>query len=51
MQDQQQKQLELILAIAKSGKLLDNKPVPIQDQKKSQTSNLTGSRSKSDGNR
>ncbi|CAO2830795.1 unnamed protein product [Amaranthus hypochondriacus] len=30
MQDQQQKQLELILAIAKSGKLIDNKQAPSQ---------------------
>ncbi|KAL4577996.1 hypothetical protein LXL04_014111 [Taraxacum kok-saghyz] len=54
MQDQQQKQLELILAIAKSGKLLDNKqPVapPPQDQKKVETSPLTKGGSKSDGNR
>ncbi|KAI3518954.1 hypothetical protein L1887_07880 [Cichorium endivia] len=52
MQDQQQKQLELILAIAKSGKLWDNnKPVPPQDQKKAETSPLTGGGSKSDGNR
>nr|XP_043634752.1 uncharacterized protein LOC122605860 [Erigeron canadensis] len=50
MQDQQQKQLELILAIAKSGKLLDNKPVPSQDQKKVPNVNLTGS-SISGGNR
>ncbi|KAJ9541089.1 hypothetical protein OSB04_027595 [Centaurea solstitialis] len=48
MQDQQQKQLELILAIAKSGKLLDNKPVvPNQNHKKTEISNLTGG----DGNR
>ncbi|KAI3798596.1 hypothetical protein L1987_33873 [Smallanthus sonchifolius] len=51
MQDQQQKQLELILAIAKSGKLLDNKPVASQDLTKSQTSNLAAGVSKSDGNR
>lgn len=50
MQDQQQKQLELILAIAKSGKLFDNsKPVVApQDQKKAETSPLTG---KPDGKR
>nr|GEV18328.1 M protein, serotype 5 like [Tanacetum cinerariifolium] len=46
MQDQQSKQLELILAIAKSGKLLDNKPVPTQNHKKTQTSNLEESSSK-----
>ncbi|KAJ0703861.1 hypothetical protein HanPI659440_Chr14g0556111 [Helianthus annuus] len=51
MQDQQQKQLELILAIAKSGKLLDNKPVPSQDQTKSQTSNIAAGVSNSDGTR
>ncbi|KVI08582.1 uncharacterized protein LOC112516917 [Cynara cardunculus var. scolymus] len=51
MQDQQQKQLELILAIAKTGKLWDNKPAPNQDQKKTEISNLTGGGSKSDGNR
>ncbi|KAJ0840665.1 hypothetical protein HanPSC8_Chr14g0621441 [Helianthus annuus] len=51
MQDQQQKQLELILAIAKSGKLLDNKPVPSQDQMKSQTSNIAAGVSNSDGTR
>ncbi|XP_076910237.1 uncharacterized protein LOC143567811 [Bidens hawaiensis] len=49
MQDQQQKQLELILAIAKSGKLLDNKPVPGPDQKKSQTTNSAAGVSNSDG--
>ncbi|XP_050371792.1 uncharacterized protein LOC126789769 [Argentina anserina] len=32
MQEQQQKQLELILAIAKNGKLLDNKQVPEQPE-------------------
>ncbi|KAF5769402.1 hypothetical protein HanXRQr2_Chr14g0647841 [Helianthus annuus] len=51
MQDQQQKQLELILAIAKSGKLLDNKPVPSQDRMKSQTSNIAAGVSNSDGTR
>ncbi|KAL8193950.1 hypothetical protein R6Q57_026192 [Mikania cordata] len=51
MQDQQQKQLELILAIAKSGKLLDNKPVPSQDEKKSQTNNLAAGVANSDGPR
>ncbi|GJU36924.1 hypothetical protein Tco_1185278, partial [Tanacetum coccineum] len=45
-QDQQSKQLELILAIAKSGKLLDNKPEPSQNQKKTQTSNFEESSSK-----
>ncbi|PWA88709.1 hypothetical protein CTI12_AA117190 [Artemisia annua] len=49
MQDQQSKQLELILAIAKSGKLLDNKPVATQNHKKTQTSSLE--ESKADGNR
>ncbi|KAK1410696.1 hypothetical protein QVD17_37235 [Tagetes erecta] len=51
MQDQQQKQLELILAIAKSGKLLDNKPVPSQDPPKSQTSKLAAGVVNSDGTR
>ncbi|KAI7732465.1 hypothetical protein M8C21_012521 [Ambrosia artemisiifolia] len=51
MQDQQQKQLELILAIAKSGKLLDNNPVPSQNQTKSQNSNLAAGVSHSDGTR
>ncbi|KAK9062237.1 hypothetical protein SSX86_019423 [Deinandra increscens subsp. villosa] len=51
MQDQQQKQLELILAIAKSGKLLDNKPVPSKDVKKSPSNNLPAGVINSDGTR
>ncbi|XP_071735421.1 uncharacterized protein [Rutidosis leptorrhynchoides] len=52
MQDQQQKQLELILAIAKSGKLLDNnKSAPSPDRKKIRKSNIPEGSSKSDGYR
>ncbi|KAB5548185.1 hypothetical protein DKX38_011591 [Salix brachista] len=41
MQEQQQKQLELILAIAKSGKLWDNRRHPVQEQELTKTSDLT----------
>ncbi|KAJ6740867.1 TRANSMEMBRANE PROTEIN [Salix purpurea] len=41
MQEQQQKQLELILAIAKSGKLWDNRRQPVQEQELTKTSDLT----------
>ncbi|KAJ6775066.1 TRANSMEMBRANE PROTEIN [Salix purpurea] len=41
MQEQQQKQLELILAIGKSGKLWDNRQEPVQDQELIKTSDLT----------
>ncbi|KAH8502767.1 hypothetical protein H0E87_014169 [Populus deltoides] len=41
MQEQQQKQLELILAIGKSGKLWDNRREPVQEQELIKTSDLT----------
>ena len=41
LQDQQQKQLELILAIGKSGKLWDNRQEPVQEQELIKTSDLT----------
>ncbi|KAL2531402.1 hypothetical protein Adt_04753 [Abeliophyllum distichum] len=45
MQEQQQKQLELILAIGKTGKLWESKRVTIQNQNASETSNLAVDRS------
>ncbi|KAF2283984.1 hypothetical protein GH714_017759 [Hevea brasiliensis] len=41
MQEQQQKQLELILAIGKGGKLWESKQEPGQEQAKVETSDLT----------
>jgi len=41
LQEQQQKQLELILAIGKSGKLWDNRREPVQEQELIKTSDLT----------